>query len=475
MSNPTSSNLTAICSVGDELGKMNNMVAAHFCYLLCFTHSSVNELDLSRMFLVSSNHNTQRSFYKNHQAIHLTELLEYAKSLKGSHLPHFQLYKFIYALELADMGKSELASEYMLAIQSILTDYKGIYGDKYALLNEVVDEIADRLSVHFSKGASNGNKNAGWFTKGLDSLVSAAVGEALDSSSNGKPSRKYSRSNNPISESDFSMSRTESLSNFGSNVSHQDLAIQGSQSFNHYETINSNHAVYPNNNIQSFPENYNYNQGTSFHSNERQNQSKQSIAQPQKNSSIATTPVNSFINTLSRQPPDSNNQRQFIPSNSSINSMAYSQNDTSHSNRNQLSIKDYPSDNFELNIANNAIRSNQEFQNLNASIQTAPLRHQPPKNEIQYHLSQDASSVQNLGIANHYAINTSIHAYSPQNNDNSFKDSEIHTYPSEEKIVKNEEPVSDTKRTKEKNIKEAESHISSSSMLKFCLTTSSRK
>ena len=32
LANPTANNLTAICSIGDELGKLNLMAAAHFWY-----------------------------------------------------------------------------------------------------------------------------------------------------------------------------------------------------------------------------------------------------------------------------------------------------------------------------------------------------------------------------------------------------------------------------------------------------------
>ena len=226
LANPTSNNLTAICSIGDELGKLDLMDAAHFwyffnffkndSYLLCFTHSAVNELDLSRLFLVSSDHINHPSFYRDYRAIQMTELLEYAKSLSGSIIPHFQVYKFAYALELSDLGKSDLSAEYLLAIQSILAEYKGTFGDKFALLSDAVDEVSDRLSVHLSKGASNNKKHAGWFAKGLDSLVSAAVGETLDTLEVRKKSRKYSMSNLSMSESDSlsaSLSRSESTQN----------------------------------------------------------------------------------------------------------------------------------------------------------------------------------------------------------------------------------------------------------------------
>ncbi len=118
VANPTENILTAICSLGDELGRMNLMVAAHFwyftffksSYLLCFTHSAVNELDLSRLVLVSCDHINQPCFFKNYKAIHMTELLEYAMSLNGSAIPHFQAYKFAFAMEIADFGNDRSGS-----------------------------------------------------------------------------------------------------------------------------------------------------------------------------------------------------------------------------------------------------------------------------------------------------------------------------------------------------------------------------
>jgi hypothetical protein len=36
LANPTTNNLTAICSIGDELGKRGLMAAAHFWYIYLF-------------------------------------------------------------------------------------------------------------------------------------------------------------------------------------------------------------------------------------------------------------------------------------------------------------------------------------------------------------------------------------------------------------------------------------------------------
>lgn len=225
----------------------------------------MNDLDLSRIFLLSSDHINQPGFFKNYDAIRMTEVLEYSKSLNGTTLPHFQVYKLSFALEMADLGKSELAAEYLMAIQSILSDYKGSHAEKYTVLSEVVDEVCDRQSVHFSSGASISNKHAGWFTKGLDSLMSAAVGETLDSTDVKKKSRKYSHSNINDSGSDMArissaplpdvaitkqplmVSKSESVSNGGNsaapnNINHFHLQNSDKRNYNaSYSNSGNNH------------------------------------------------------------------------------------------------------------------------------------------------------------------------------------------------------------------------------------------
>ncbi|XP_006863877.1 PREDICTED: protein transport protein Sec16A [Chrysochloris asiatica] len=110
-------------TMGDTLASKGLLEAAHFCYLMAQAGFGVYTKKTAKLVLIGSNHSWPFLKFATNEAIQRTEAYEYAQSL-GAHtcsLPHFQVFKFIYACRLADMGLTTQAFHYCEVIaKSIL-------------------------------------------------------------------------------------------------------------------------------------------------------------------------------------------------------------------------------------------------------------------------------------------------------------------------------------------------------------------
>lgn len=156
-----------------------------YSYLVCFTHAGVlEEPDLSRLMLIGTNHiSNPSSFFRSTSSIQMTEVFEYAKGLNGTglgFLPYFQLYKFMHALELADLGMTSRAARYYDAVEGAVKDAFSS-GNVFAspLLLEMVQEFSDRISPQV-KVSGKAESAGGWLSKLGNSLSGAAIGKGLD-------------------------------------------------------------------------------------------------------------------------------------------------------------------------------------------------------------------------------------------------------------------------------------------------------
>ncbi|XP_007945224.1 protein transport protein Sec16A [Orycteropus afer afer] len=112
-----------MATMGDTLASKGLLDAAHFCYLMAQVGFGVYTKKSTKLVLLGSNHSWPFLRFATNEAIQRTEAYEYAQSL-GAHscsLPHFQVFKFIYACRLADMGLATQAFHYCEVIaKSIL-------------------------------------------------------------------------------------------------------------------------------------------------------------------------------------------------------------------------------------------------------------------------------------------------------------------------------------------------------------------
>ena len=86
--------------------------AAHFCYLVAQLIFGVCSKLSSKIVLLGSSNSLPFELFASNEAVQCTEVYEYTQSLGmiGFCLPTFQLYKYLYAVKLADHGLTEEVS-----------------------------------------------------------------------------------------------------------------------------------------------------------------------------------------------------------------------------------------------------------------------------------------------------------------------------------------------------------------------------
>ncbi|XP_045145141.1 protein transport protein Sec16A isoform X3 [Echinops telfairi] len=133
-------------TMGDTLAAKGLLGAAHFCYLMAQAAFGVYTKKSAKLVLIGSNHSLPFSKFAINEAIQRTEAYEYAQSL-GAHtcsLPHFQVFKFIYACRLADMGLATQAFHYCEVIaKSVLAQPQA---HSAVLISQLV-QVASKLRL----------------------------------------------------------------------------------------------------------------------------------------------------------------------------------------------------------------------------------------------------------------------------------------------------------------------------------------
>ncbi|XP_051492562.1 protein transport protein Sec16A isoform X2 [Apus apus] len=114
-----------IATMGDTLASKGLLDAAHFCYLMAQIGFGVYTRKTTKLVLIGSNHSLPFFKFATNEAIQRTEAYEYAQSLgtQPGCLPNFQVFKFIYACRLAEMGLAAQAFHYCEVIsRTVLKD-----------------------------------------------------------------------------------------------------------------------------------------------------------------------------------------------------------------------------------------------------------------------------------------------------------------------------------------------------------------
>ncbi|NXS75903.1 SC16A protein, partial [Pandion haliaetus] len=123
-----------IATMGDTLASKGLLDAAHFCYLMAQVGFGVYTRKTTKLHIISMLNSifplpflNSLPFFKfaTNEAIQRTEAYEYAQSLgtQPGCLPNFQVFKFIYACRLAEMGLAAQAFHYCEVIsRTILKD-----------------------------------------------------------------------------------------------------------------------------------------------------------------------------------------------------------------------------------------------------------------------------------------------------------------------------------------------------------------
>uniref|UniRef100_A0A7M4FWJ9 Protein transport protein sec16 n=1 Tax=Crocodylus porosus TaxID=8502 RepID=A0A7M4FWJ9_CROPO len=114
-----------ISTMGDTLASKGLLDAAHFCYMMAQVGFGVYTKKTTKIVLIGSNHSLPFFKFATNEAIQRTEAYEYAQSLgtQPGSLPNFQVFKFIYACRLAELGLAAQAFHYCEVIsKTVLRD-----------------------------------------------------------------------------------------------------------------------------------------------------------------------------------------------------------------------------------------------------------------------------------------------------------------------------------------------------------------
>uniref|UniRef100_A0A2D4NN92 Sec16 Sec23-binding domain-containing protein n=2 Tax=Micrurus surinamensis TaxID=129470 RepID=A0A2D4NN92_MICSU len=114
-----------IVTMGDTLASKGLLDAAHFCYLMAQEGFGVYTKKTTKLVLIGANHSLPFLKFASNEAIQRTETYEYAQSLgtQPCSLPNFQVFKFLYACRLAEVGLIAQAFHYCEVIsKAILTN-----------------------------------------------------------------------------------------------------------------------------------------------------------------------------------------------------------------------------------------------------------------------------------------------------------------------------------------------------------------
>uniref|UniRef100_A0A674KDL7 Protein transport protein sec16 n=1 Tax=Terrapene triunguis TaxID=2587831 RepID=A0A674KDL7_9SAUR len=135
-----------ITTMGDTLASKGLLDAAHFCYLMAQIGFGVYTKKTTKLVLIGSNHSLPFLKFATNEAIQRTEAYEYAQSLgtQPCCLPNFQVFKFIYACRLAEMGLAAQAFHYCEVISK--TVLKNPYYYSPVLIGQLI-QISSQLRL----------------------------------------------------------------------------------------------------------------------------------------------------------------------------------------------------------------------------------------------------------------------------------------------------------------------------------------
>ncbi|XP_069745866.1 protein transport protein Sec16A isoform X2 [Narcine bancroftii] len=133
-----------ISTMGDTLAAKGLLDASHFCYLMAQVGFGVYTRKSTKLVLIGSNHSWSFQKFASNEAIQRTEAYEYSQALGGQtcFLPNFQVFKFIYACRLAEMGLTAQAFHYCEVIARTVFRNPAYYSP--VLLRQLI-EISSQL------------------------------------------------------------------------------------------------------------------------------------------------------------------------------------------------------------------------------------------------------------------------------------------------------------------------------------------
>ncbi|KAH8695118.1 putative COPII vesicle coat protein Sec16 [Talaromyces proteolyticus] len=188
----------ALFSMGQLLASYGRTEASHICYLFAraFSQNAVfggaDDAQAAIVLLGTDHHRFPATFFRDEDAIALTEVYEFATSVLAGNpsaiLPHLQPFKLQHAYILAENGSRNDAQQYCEAIGGIIKANTKPSPYFHQRLFAEIDELANRLRQAPSDGSSS------WMSKPSMEKVSGSMwakfssfvaGDESDGASNG--------------------------------------------------------------------------------------------------------------------------------------------------------------------------------------------------------------------------------------------------------------------------------------------------
>ncbi|XP_044761083.1 protein transport protein Sec16B isoform X2 [Coccinella septempunctata] len=140
-------NRKAIAAMGDTLMARGSLYAAQFCYLMAEVGFGRYGTAGVKMVLLGANHNKPFVHFATNEAVHMTEIYEYACSLNDPEftLPELQVYKYLLATRLVDRGLLQKSLAYLERVALYITNNPS--NVQSSLVNNVCN-LADRLKYY---------------------------------------------------------------------------------------------------------------------------------------------------------------------------------------------------------------------------------------------------------------------------------------------------------------------------------------
>ncbi|CAG9858230.1 unnamed protein product [Phyllotreta striolata] len=140
-------NCKAITVLGDTLRNRGSLYAAQFCYLMAEVGFGKYNDPEARLVLLGADHSKPHHKFASSEAIHMTEIYEFACGLNDSGfiIPHFQVYKYLLATRLVDRGLVEKSLAYLEKISSFIVSNPTLVEASFV---DNVYNMADKLKFN---------------------------------------------------------------------------------------------------------------------------------------------------------------------------------------------------------------------------------------------------------------------------------------------------------------------------------------
>ncbi|XP_067941202.1 protein transport protein Sec16A-like isoform X2 [Watersipora subatra] len=148
--NPSSDselNTKSITSLGDALAARGLLHASHFCYLMAGLPLEPYTKKSAKLSMLGIPSGVSIEEYTQPDALELTEIYEYARSLAGEVdvIPHLQICKFFHARRQVDQGQPTEALAYLEAIANKVSPRPELFS--WAFMSQL-HSLAEKLKYH---------------------------------------------------------------------------------------------------------------------------------------------------------------------------------------------------------------------------------------------------------------------------------------------------------------------------------------